>query len=197
MGKGSRLTLLWLTHDPTPGSGSFSPGAKGWEMLRRAGGGGEGGGELDEKGRALITPQAGLHSPWGDGGIPVWVALAHPEPRGPGSRPTASPAPRGRERNTGGKRQRQGGIRNQGPREEPGLLQTPPHPLGLWGLVLPPPPPQATPAAGPTRPGKHENSGRPEHAVHTAQFLRAQASPPRGNLFFRGNNSLLSFPFQP
>ena len=35
MGKGSRLTLLRLTHDPTPSSGSFSPGAKGW--VRRAG----------------------------------------------------------------------------------------------------------------------------------------------------------------
>lgn len=122
----------------------------------------ERGGELDEKGRALITPQAGLHSPWGDGGIPVWVALAHPEPRGPGSRPTASPAPRGREREKHGREETEAG-RHKKPGPEGGARASAdaPSPPGAVG---------AGPAPSPT-PG--HTSCRP----HSARKTREQRAP--------------------
>ena len=111
-------------------------------------------GGLDEKGRALLTPRRGWAAP-GGGGIRVWAAPAQPKPWGQRHPCRLSSPKRKREKkHRGGKRQA-GRLRNQGPGEEPGLLP-PPHP-GLSGAGRAPPPPQATPAAGPTL--GQENTG--------------------------------------
>ena len=116
---------------------------------RCSGESGRGGWRLDEKGRALLTPRRG----WAAPGEAAASESGQPRPSpSPGVRQQpcrlSSPKRKREKKHRGGKRQRQGGLRNQGPGEEPGLLPPPqPGAVGGWSC---PSPPQATPAAGPT-----------------------------------------------